>query len=298
MRVLFWVCLAGLVCSAGAQEGDAPYLLPRIIFVGDQGRLVYPLGPQFPAENPSADNLVLDSPEQLPRSPDVVITRVELDTRGPGARLLVDFKAYVPGRVELPPIKAASHTFTGLEVTVTSILRSGTALSGPAAPLVVPGTMLLIYGVVFGILALGLLAVLGGLWGRRRFGRALERRRRRRLIRTMGRGLKRLRAALIKGACGNEEVLAFFSSEFRKFLSFFAGTDCRAMAPGEFLPVSLFPEEEPARFSGRFLCDLFRRCDVLRFSGNGISRGDVIDLVETAGGFVDALGSGEKGGAA
>jgi hypothetical protein len=298
---LFWLCLAGLVCSGGAQEGNAgSYLLPQIVFVGDQGRLVYPLASDFPA-GPllSGDSIVLDMPEQLPQSPGVVISRVELEVReGHGARLLVDFKAYVPGRVELPPIKIGPHTFTGLEFTVTSILRSGMTLSGPADPLAVPGTLALIYGAVLGIITLILLAAAAGVWGRRRFRDVLERSRRRRLIRAMGRNLKRLRTALTKGASGDEEILSFFSAEFRKFLGFFAEKDCRAMAPSEFL--SLFPQEtqETALFSGRFLCDLFRRCDILRFSGNRIDRGDVIDLVETAGSFVDALGRSEKEGAA
>jgi hypothetical protein len=150
-------------------SGDkAPYLIPQTIFVGDKGRLVVPLEPGTVAVGfEGAD-------ANLPRTPDLLISRAELVRRGAAVLLLVDFQAFAPGRIELPPIEialkenGASHTFTGLEVTVSSILemeQRGMVLSGPAEPLAAPGTAAMIYGTILGIILLLLALTLGAFRG-------------------------------------------------------------------------------------------------------------------------------------
>jgi hypothetical protein len=262
-----------------------PYLIPQTVFVGDKGRLALPLGPAFAG----LEAAVIQG-ASLPRSGDLVINRVELERRGAAATLLVDFQAYVPGRVTLPPIEIASHTFSGLEVTISSILpaeRQGMILSGPAEPLAAPGTAALIYGSVLGILLLLLALTLGSVWGRTRLRYFAERFKRRRVIRAMGRTLKRLRAA---SPGRDSEIPEILSRDFRVFLGIFTGTNCQAMVPSEFLALdNLGGAARPEA-----VADLFRRCDTLRFSGRDIGRDAALALLDEFKALAALLGAAEK----
>jgi hypothetical protein len=265
-----------------------PYTIPQTIFVGDKARLALPLGSAFAGTDPE----VIRGP-LLPRSGDLAITRVELEKRGAAAMLLVDFQAYLPGRISLPPIEIASHTFAGLEVTISSILsveRQGMILSAPAEPLAAPGTAALIYGAILGIILLFLALALGGVWGRTRLRSFAERLKRQRVIRAMGRTLKRLRAASPGGDLAIPETL---SRDFRVFLGILTGINCRAMVPGEFLALdSLAPG---AGLRPETVADLFRRCDTLRFSGEGMEREAVFALLDDFKSLTGLLAAAEKG---
>jgi hypothetical protein len=303
--VFITIILILLIYPGEAQEGegdDSPYTIPQTIFVGDRGRLVIPLGSTFSG----SEGGVLRGPEGLPQSEDLIITRVELEHRGTMSRLLIDFQAYAPGIIELPPIEIASHTFTGLEITISSILDTrpqGMVLSGPAPPLSAPGTAVMIYGTTLGIIGFFLLVVLGRIWGLPRLRRLGTRLRRRRMIRSMGKILRRLRNTLVKdksatGVAGGPEgeILGRVSREFRTFLGLLSGMNCRAMVPREFLDLPFlagFPEDQDEALSGTFLCDIFRRCDTLRFSGAGIEGAAVIGVLDDFKRIIDALDRGE-----
>jgi hypothetical protein len=275
--------------------GDIPYSIPQTIFVGDKGRLVFPLGSAFAG----IEGRVLQGAD-LGRTEDLTITRVELERRGTSARLLIDFQAYAPGVLELPPLEIASYTFSGLKVTISSILsldQQGMVLSGPAEPLPAPGTAVMIYGTILGIILLLLGATLGTFWGKTRMGAFLEQLKRRRIIRAMGKNLRRLRSDLDRDGdstqAGREaETLGVLSSEFRIYLGMFTGTNCRAMVPREFLGLPILPPG--AAFSGAALSELFRRCDTLRFSGAGIGRDAVFALMDDFAEFITALEAAEK----
>jgi hypothetical protein len=277
---LLWLILP--VFPASSQEGDAPYLIPQTIFVGDKGRLVVPLEPGMVEAAGVKNTTIRDS--GLPRSTDLVINRVELERRGTSSRLLIDFQAFTPGRITLPPIEitfkenGASRTFTGLEITVSSILQveqQGMVLSGPAAPLIAPGTIALIYGTILGIILLLLALTLTGFKGRTRLRDFAEGWRRRRVIRAMGKSLKRLRDM----ETGREgEILETLSGEFRTGLGVLTGMNCRAMVPREFLALPALGEGYA--LSPAALSELFRRCDTLRFSGTGIEQGAVVSLLD------------------
>jgi hypothetical protein len=292
MRRFLWALLVLPLVPLYSQTlpGDGePYTIPQTIFVGDKGRLALPLGSIFAGLEPR----VIQGP-LLPRSKDLVIHRVELEKRGGAATLLVDFQGYVPGRITLPPIEIATHTFSGLEVTISSILsveQRGMVLSGPAEPLAAPGTAALIYGAILGIILLLLALTLGSLWGRTRLGDFAERLRRRRVIRAMGRTLNGLRAA---PPGGEAAILETLSRDFRVFLGMLTGINCRAMVPSEFLalhgPVSggaLWPETA---------ADLFSRCDALRFSGKGIGRETVFTLLDEFKALAGLLDAAEEDG--
>jgi hypothetical protein len=297
-RAFLFLCLVSGLSPVKPQEApppaDASYLVPQTVFVGDPGRLVLPLSPLFGGVKAE----VLDDPEALPRLGELTLTRVELETRGELPRLLVDFTAFVPGSIELPPIEIASLSFKGLRVNIASILEAegnSRVLSGPAAPLAAPGTGLLLYGAIFGLILFGILLTAGGIRGIPGFARWLKASRRRRLIRSMTRVLRQLRNRVIKGPPGGEgEALARFSAEFRVFLGLFLGMNCRAMTAGEFRP--LLAQDLGNPLSGLFLCDLLRRCDALRFGGGAVESGEALAVFDTARVFTDALERADKAG--
>jgi hypothetical protein len=294
MRGFFLTLWLGIVIRPGMPQ--EAYQIPQTVFVGDRGRLVYPL-------ESAGETVVLDNPSQLPQAEDLVISRIALE----GTRLLIDFQAYVPGTITLPPIRIGSRTYTDLKLHITSILDSGEGLvlAGPAPPLTAPGTGIVIYGTVFALILIGLSAVFGTVWAGCHL-RDLREWFRRRRIRIMGRFLRRLRSGLEKNKTGEEEALSLLSGEFRNFLSFFTEMNCRAMVPGEFLRLSpSFPgggefadlarrarlprgssEVSPPGDPGVFLCGLFRRCDTLRFSGAGVDHAAALALVDEARFFI------------
>ncbi|WP_010257912.1 hypothetical protein [Treponema primitia] len=272
---------------SGISGDNTPYIIPQTIFVGDKGRLVFPLGSAFAG----TEGAVIQG-AGLPRSNELVINRVELERRGTAVRLLVDFQAYVPGLILLPPIEIASHTFTGLEVNISSILsveQRGMVLSGPAEPLTAPGTAVMIYGTILGIILLLLALTLGGFWGKTRLGNFAERLRRRQVIRAMGKSLRRLRNT----EAGKEgETLEALSGEFRSFLGILTGTNCRAMVPRELLALPALGTADG--LSPAAISDLFRRCDTLRFSGESIERELVSGLLDEFKELTGLLETAEK----
>ncbi|MDR0553818.1 MAG: hypothetical protein LBG76_03330 [Treponema sp.] len=294
------VCLTG---NGAAQTEDAPYLIPQTVFVGDEGRLVVPLGSSYAGFKPevleggalAAVFPELQSDAALRR--DMTVTRVELENRG-SPRLLIDFKAYTPGILRFPPVMIGSSPISGLEVTIASILDAGDdsrILSPPASPLAAPGTMGLIYGSVALILLLLLGVAGGGIWGIPGLRAYRERLIRLRRMRRIG----KIRRGILAGLTGNvsggeEEALARFSAEFRDFLVFFTGMNCRAMVPAEFLHLPALSEEGADPLTGRFLCELFRRWDTLRFRGGAIVRESALELFEEVRIFIEALERAER----
>jgi hypothetical protein len=281
------LALAGAPGRGSAQED---YLIPRTIFVGDRGRLVVPLGPAFIAAEP----FVRSAPEELPETADLVITRIELERWNGNARLSIDFIPYAPGILSLPalaiPVPGGNTLeLAGLTAAVASVLAPReAALSAPAPPLSAPGTGVIIYGTSAGILLVLFLAIGITVWSRRNFASLWERFRRRRLLRTMARFLRRMDAESLSGK--NKSPAEFFSllsGQFREFLSFFTGTDCRPLTAGEFLSFPFYPE---------LLCAFFRRCDRIRFSGGGIERRDLAAALGEVRSFVNMLVKAEAAG--
>jgi hypothetical protein len=283
--VLFlFLVFAGAPGRGAAQEA---YLIPRTIFVGDRGRLVVPLGQAFTA----AEAFVRSAPGELPESADLTITRIEMENRNGSPRLIIDFIPYAPGILPLPALEipvpgGKTLELSGLSAAVASILAPReAALSAPAPPLSAPGTGLIIYGTSAGILLLLFLSIGLSVWGRRNFASFWERFRRRRLLRTMTRFLRRIDAESLSGKTGSPaESLSLLSGQFREFLSLFTGTDCRPLTAGEFSSLPFYPD---------FLCPFFRRCDRLRFSGGGIDRRDLQAALEEIRSFIDILARAE-----
>jgi hypothetical protein len=276
---------------------DVPYLVPQTIFVGDSGRLVVPLGRAFSR----IDSFILDVPEKLPETPELLIRRLELERRGGGARLLIDFIPYAAGVLSLPDLEIQSPgegteplVLSGLEVQVASILNaSQMALSGPAAPIAVPGTSFLIYGTIVVLILLICLGIGISFWGRRHFRDLWELFRRRRLLGAMTKFLRCLRQECSFEKEGDPGYyLTLLSKEFREFLSLFSGINCRSLTPGEFLELPL--SQTALTLGPVYLCWLFQAWETLRFSGKKMEMTEIFAALDKIERLITALDKEER----
>jgi hypothetical protein len=270
------------------------YLVPQTVYVGDRATLVVLL------ENPPESGAALTG--KPPAVPDMVIHRVELERRGENGRLLIDFTAYAPGMRELPPFEIGGILFSGLRFEIASILgtdETARVLSRPALSLAVPGTGILVYGAVSGII----LAVLVFLWalvfGPRRFESWRRRRKRKRLIASLAGMERRMRKKVIRenrAAKNFGDLLNVLAAEFRIFLALFTGENCKAMTAGELSRLAVPEPAEGDDFSrtGAFLGGFFRRCDDLRFSGAETPKNEFLAILGELKNFIDALNRAER----
>jgi len=263
---------AQLVTSQQLALQNAPMLIPKTVYVGDAAVLVLPL----PAAITNSEDIVLTSLSQdIPKDPDIDFHRVILERRVTGSRLLIEFTAFVPGYLKLPVIEIGGEHFSGLFVTIDSVIdsRKPLELSGYASSLAMPGTALILYGTLAVVAFILLLLIWFIIKGRTYVHIWIEKWKRLRLftfIRNMERNLQK---ALLKGV-DKRAILDKISDTFREFLSVLTKTNCRSMTAREFtaLPDKLI-------YNGSFLKDFFSRCDRFRFSGEDVSLRDVSSLL-------------------
>ena len=282
-----------------AQGVPSHFMLPPTIFVGDPGRVVVLLDEAFAGVEP----FVLENPGNLPERPDLLIRRIELERRGGIVHLLIDFVPFAPGPLAFPPLEFAAAgeeplTLSGLQVQVASVLNPAWMdLSGPAPPLAVPGTGLLVYGSIALILLVLFLGIAASIWSKRHFRNFWQRLYRRHLIRAILKFLRRLGQESGAGKeAGLGQYLSLLASEFREFLSAFTGFNCRSLTPAEFMELPLTHDaavHEPL-LTAAFLSRLFRSWDILRFSGRDIARDDLAQALNDAESFILALSRAEK----
>jgi hypothetical protein len=272
---------------------DMPYVLPHTIFVGDRGRLVVPLGVSFRETAP----FILEGHNELPQTPDLLISRLELDRRGGITRLLIDFIPYATGTLYLPSFgdffsEEEAELLPPLRVQIASILRSSDmALSAPAPPLAVPGTSLLVYGTGALILFLVSLGIGCSLLGPRYFKGFWERLYRRYRLYIMNRFLRRLKQECNLDKNPNPgHYLTILSAKIREFLSFYTRFNCQSLTPMEFLEL---PLNDTALDPWR-LCQMFRAWDTLRFSGQGMDMADLFEAIDDVSALIAALDKTEK----
>jgi len=290
MKALLTIFILTFACSAGfAQDRNTgAFTVPSVVYVGDRASLILPL-PGFTV-NADSENASVVSP-----SADIVIHSALLERRPVGSRLTVEFTAYAPGILELPPIHIAGQVFSGLTIEISSILEqdaSGKVLSDHAPPLAIPGTSLLVYGTIISILFLLSLIFWVLIWGRKNFKSLLASWEKRRLLNGM-RGIeKRLRRTLTRGDETNRNILDALSSEFRGFLSHFTGERCRAMTAAEFAGAEF--AESDAQINREFLKNFFIRCDGIRFGGAEINKRDALSILDELKQFLIMLSEAVK----
>ena len=262
-------------------------MIPPTVYVGDRATLVLPL------QTFSGDSNVELSRGEFPVSQDIDFFRIAVERRPGGSRLVVEFAAYTPGILEIPPFKIADITVNGQKIEISSILdsdRLGPVLSDPAGTLAIPGTSLLVYGTLSVAVLLPLLFLLllfrehgliktwlalwKHLW----------------LISEMRRIEKRLRRSLAKNTAA-ADILDTLSKEFRIFLGFLTGENCRAMTATEIGRITINGESLP---DGDFLGVFFTRFDRLRFSGVAIRRNEVLSLLNDLRTFLKTLDTAQR----
>jgi len=118
-----------------------------------------------------------------------------------------------------------------------------------------------------------------------------------RLFKSIRKTEKQLREDIINGT-DKRIILDKLSDEFRIFLSYLTGNNCRTMTAGEFKNLPLLAAEsqsgqdtqsgarQPAMDSA-FLAGYFRICDTLRFSGADIDYKDLLLLLDDMKRFAD-----------
>lgn len=302
MRFLFVLILSlWPLLEAGAYETT---LFPQTVYVGDQARLTVSLPASSSIDGDRASPGVIEVRDRLPRTKEVTILRVELDTRGAAPVVVIDFIPFVPGTLVLPPLEVGRVTLKDLQVQVASVLAgdTGSEPSPPEQPLAAPGTFPLLY--LFAFLLLGILAAVA-LFVRKflPFLRdRLERRRAGLAVRSMRRVLARL-AEEVDGTSAGELLTVLFA-ELRSYLTYRTGINCYALTPGEFsaafsgavLPGAVGAEavalgEEDLLF----LSKLFRRGDEIRFGAAPVGSAELRAAVEGVSALVDRLESeGER----
>ncbi|MDR0313408.1 MAG: hypothetical protein LBI14_07400 [Treponema sp.] len=298
MRQLFLALLfcASLIHAEEILYPDTRYLSPHTVYVGDKGRLIAELGPAFA----QAEAFVKDAASEFPKIQNLVITRMELEKRNNNIRFIVDFVSYAPGVFVLPPLALEAPGnetlfLGGLEINIASILTPDqTAISLPALPLAFPGTGLLVYGTLGLILLVLILGIAGFIFAHKFLEPLRIKRRRRKLLASIEYTTTQLKK-IFDGSENNDndvarELFSFLAGEFREFLTFMTGIDCRVLSPTEFNTISL----ERVAVSSSGLSTLFSRWDRLRFSGIGMARNDVLAILDELGTFITNITSGEK----
>jgi hypothetical protein len=314
--------------NLAAQNVPPSFLLPRTIFVGDEGRLVVMPGETFGgnnfangeivAGNFAGGNIIADvqpfvkeNPADFGETFELQIRRIELERWAGVSRILIDFVPFVAGTIHFPTLYfhvsgQEPIALSGLRAEVASVLDGASMeLSMPALPMAVPGTGLLIYGSMAVFLVTLALAVAISVWAKRRFKGFRLAMRRARLFRVMMRFLRRLGREGSTEKNGNPGYyLGLLAAEFRRFLSGFTGKNCRSLTPTEFMELPLAGETHqatalaPPQFADiltpAFLCRLFRNWDALRFNGFGVDKADFFQAVKETESFVLALRERER----
>ena len=272
LPILLFIFTAAAALAQDQQQ--TAYMIPPQVSVGDRANLLLPLPGFF---NEGDEDII---GEQLYYSADIDIHQVVLERRLGGNRLLIEFTAFRPGIIELPAIEAGGEVFYGLRVEIRSVLDAGDServMSGPAGPLAIPGTSFLVYGSISAMVAALLLVLWAMLWGRRQTSYLFEVWKRWRLLTAMWGIEKRLRKALARGSA-KREILDRLSGEFRTFLSYYTGKNCRAMTASDFDRCVVFEGYSKApdnELLGRF----FSRCDWIRFRGSEIGSKETQELL-------------------
>ena len=87
------------------------------------------------------------------------------------------------------------------------------------------------------------------------------------------------------------EIFSLLAGEFREFISFITEMDCRVLAPREF---SVYAVAVPGVAGPDFFFRLFRQWDNLRFSGQPISKNEVLHILDELGIFFNNINNNNQ----
>ena len=280
-RIIFVFFVFSVVNGIFAQT-NAPYTIPRQIYIGDPAVLVVPL----PASVENHSDIATAT--GLPRHNYIDFHKVTLERRTNSSRLIIEFTPFATGELELPLIEISGHYFPDLKITVNSTInrKEAITLSSPASSLAMPGTAFMFYG----FMALIVFILLFVIWffakGKRLVSIWKEKWKYWRLFTNMRHAERRLYRALLKNT-DKRIILNKLSEEFRAFLSVLTKQNCRAMTAIEISGLTL---QGNVRLPESF----FTRCDNFRFSGSGAETEDILLLLKELRSFIDAVESAAK----
>ncbi|MDR2521456.1 MAG: hypothetical protein LBC72_02730 [Spirochaetaceae bacterium] len=239
-----------------AQAHKTPYQIPSDVYVGDIGKLVYPL-----------DDFFLHVKDSGARWDDgysasgVTILAAELD-RG-GKALIITFQAWRAGLIVLPAITLGGEELSGIHVRVKSVLDIkdvSLVLAPPENPLLAPGSLWLLIAAVFAVLAPLCMLAFACMYGKSIYKAIVENAKIDKPRRVVLRNIKKYRRNMEKGSISAGEFLAALCRDFRAFISILHAVECDALTSAEFRFLDIAG-------SGR-LARLLREADALRFSGS------------------------------
>jgi hypothetical protein len=280
-----------ILLSVVSHAQNEAQVIPRRIFTGDPAVLILPLNNKT---SETSDIVLSPLSHDFPSHPDIDFRRIVIEQRDGRRRLIIEFTAFAPGILEFPVIKIGETSFSGLSVTVNSVLdnRSSPVLSGPALTLAMPGTAFMLYGTITGLIIIILLIIWFILKGRILINNLIKKWKRRRLFYSIKKIEKRLSKSVLNGESGRI-ILDKLSEQVRIFLSVLTGKNCRTMTAREFekLPLQITQNQN---ISSSFLHDFFRDCDDLRFSGIDTASQDILYLLACLRRFITALENTKK----
>ncbi|GHU26503.1 hypothetical protein FACS1894172_00900 [Spirochaetia bacterium] len=262
------LCAVLLISVSVYVFSQEPFLIPQNVFVGDRAKLM------IPSENVQKWEQTMD----LPRSPELHIHRIS----GEKGYIVIDFTAFSPEIVEIPPIPLPNGTIlTGLTVSISSILNDDSMLlSGPSAPLLIPGTQTFFLILTVFILILCIVAVSNTTQGKHFFykiGKQLQQR-------WFLHKLKRITAELYNTGYTDQKSLDRLSTELRNFLTLWTGIDCRVLSAEEFISV-----ETDQELFGTMVSGIFNHCDEIRFGGLPVEPEKLHTMINSVQDLVDKI---------
>jgi hypothetical protein len=274
------------LCSVQAQSNSkitGPYQVPTTIYIGDRGKLIFPLDRFFNTVN-NADALNIKIPNKID-SDDIIINKIEYDKLK--TRLIIDFQCFRTGIVRLPPITFGNNVLDGMEVNIASLLDSGNSsfiLHPHIEPLAARGTIWLISLSLLCAVIIIFVIFIVITNGKKILVLVRDNLKYKYFIFLFDHNIKHMNKNAEKGKINYSEMLSFLSVEFRKFLSRFLVLPCVSMVPEEFLQIDI-PALAPSNRK-EFLYNFFSQCDSLRFSGDNITAESVNRVIEEARSFI------------
>lgn len=119
------------------------FLIPHQIFVGDEARFLYPLPEDFNSENLKNFNL-----KPVKQNNEMTITNISIEKRDNTYFFAVNFIAWKTGEINFPDFSEFGFNISLPAVNVSSVLKLNNIqeLQPPRPPILLPGTIYMIYG--------------------------------------------------------------------------------------------------------------------------------------------------------
>jgi len=299
---LIWLVFSISITSVSYAQSYEISLKPQQIFVGDFATLIL----EFPAEeqnnNQTGVGDIILTPQSgfMPSDPDIDFHRIKLERSVTGKKLLIEFSAFIPGKIELPVIEIGGENFAGITITVSSVIdeHSSHVLSGAATALAIPGTSLMLYGTLVIIIFLIIIMLLFFTKGRSFIKKLIQKWKFIRLFNSMRKIEKQLRREILKDI-EKRVILDKLSDEFRIFLSNLIGINCRVKTAHEFERLDFTNSTFKNTVHINLVCTttlptFFRTLDNIRFSGDTIDSQNINKLLDDLNSFLTAFENADK----